>query len=252
MGDSNSKHSRGPTPVDEKRTKDGKKKRKRRPGEKKKKKAKPTYTVEEVQQKIDEGAERISDPECFRELISQLSHDQQGEFLDLILIQQEELLEQYRQGASVLQPTISPTSAAEYERKKKAGLIDPNSSVSDDLKQLVDPKKSPATSPEKKAERERQRQSVKDFCEEKGEAGAGKKDLTREERMAGLREYLANLKLTGAGSDSSSDGETDDEYEADFEGKSLERVSQEADFALAEAMKMLEMGDGASSKMVAG
>ena len=44
-------------------------------------------------------------------------------------------------------------------------------------------------------------------------------------------------------SDSSSDYVTDDEYEADFEGKSLERVSQEADFALAEAMKMLEMDD---------
>eukprot|EP00392_Amoebophrya_sp_AT5.2_P007447 g7462.t1 len=240
MGDSASKAR---ARDDSRRTKDGKKKRKRRPDDPpKKKKKKAEYTAEQIAAKIEEGALKISDAECFRELISQLSTEQQGEFLDLLLIQQEELLQQYRSGASILQPTISPSSAQEYQRKKEAGLIDPETTILQDLQNLVKEraeKKSPGSG--KKSE-SRQSQSVKDFCDAEDTAGGGK-EVTKQDREAALKEYLTKLKLDGAGSDSSSDYVTDDEYEADFEGKSLERVSQEADFALAEAMKMLEMDD---------
>ncbi|CAD7965297.1 unnamed protein product [Amoebophrya sp. A120] len=252
MGEAQSKAR--PRPDEEsRRTRDGKKKRKRRPGDPpKKKKKKPAYSVEEIEEKIDEGCLQISDSEVFRELISQLSQEQQGEFLDLLLIQQEELILQYRSGASVLQPTISPKSAQAYADRKKAGEIDPKTTVLDDLKNLLAENKS-------KSEQEKMEsstvgggggstcspgdedQSVQDFCGGNGSGGESKRELTREEREAKFKEVLANMKLNGAGSDSSSEYTTDEEYEADFEGKSLERVSQEADFALAEAMKMLDM-----------
>lgn len=202
--------------------------------------------------------------------------------MDLALIQQEELLQQYTGGSQVLQPTISATVAAEYDSRKALGFGEgfgllelPKggrenqegvvfSNIVDELEFVM------TFAKERKRRLEAQRKGKAEAAGEssglpsdlvggssanlksndkqissesiddhiKSKAMGNNKQISSE--IDDITKAMGNLELNNDDSSSESEYTTDEEFEADFGGKDLARVSADADKALAHAAAMLE------------